>query len=170
LDQDDLHCLDDNIAVLQARERKLFRELKEVKPPPYGKAIDCLVDYEAALEGGSRDDKAKALRKLKRVLRQGADAATKADAIWDKVDNTTALKAKLIEKEHGRQIDLGQFIPAEKMIVAVMAIMEIVKQEAEHELGDIDKARRVVSRVARKVNSMIPTTQADCAGEVSYAE
>jgi hypothetical protein len=161
LRDEELHSLDDDIAVLEARECELLRQLEKTKAPPWGMVVHCLVTYEMAARGGkaNRHRAEKALAQLARAIRKGAHAASQHERIWDSLYEIINLKARAAQAEHRRRVDLNSLIPGEKALVLFNAILETCKVTLLDEMEDSAQAKKIMGQIALKVYKMLPTQQ-----------
>jgi hypothetical protein len=161
LNDEELHSLDDDIAMLESRECELLRQLEKTKAPPWGMVVDYLVTYEMAARGGkaNRHRAEKALAQLARAIRKGAHAASQHERIWDSLHDIINLKARAAQAEHRRRVDLNSLIPGEKALILFNAILETCKLTLLDSLEDERQAKKIMGEIALKVYKMLPTQQ-----------
>jgi hypothetical protein len=137
--------LDSEVALLQARIGALLKDMSAVEPPPWGQAAESLNDLCQAVRHGRGINEA--LARHAAVVRQGADAAANQERLWERLQKTVELKAKVSSAEWRRQCDLKLVLPAAQAMALVsgglLAAMEEVILDAE---GNRELYRRVCQR------------------------
>jgi hypothetical protein len=136
--------LDEDIGLLQARIAGLLRDMGDAEPPPWGAAVESLNTLVMAAQKGEGVEEA--LAEHARIVRTGADAAQNAERLWERVQKTVELKAKVAHAEWKRQCDLRVVLPAAEVMNLVSGLLAAVEDCVLDSLGNRDLYRRICQR------------------------
>jgi hypothetical protein len=136
--------LDSEVAILQTRIASLLREMGQADAPPWSASVESLNDLVLAVRNGRGIDEALAAHAS--VVRSGASAARNAEQLWERLQKTVELKAKVSSAEWKRQVDLQCVLPAAQamnLVAGLLAAVEDIILDAE---GNRELYRRVCQR------------------------
>src|SRR5262249_20133008 len=138
------------VALLEARELELLKQLGQQKQPPWGKVAQALGDYKKA------KDKDKALAALEQVVRQGADAARAQQATWNQLYDLIDRKSRTVAAESKRLHELSQYVTVEQAVFVLNGVLGAVRQH----VTDRETLEAVQGSVARWLDGQPRTVAA----------
>ena len=125
-----LHELHTELALLTSRGVELTKGLSQTTSPPWGLAVDCLVDFEKAFAGGNGDKNAiqEAVKKLQLVIRTGQEAGEKYEAIWLELRELIQEKTKVAAVEVKRMEKKKYYVDVKDLVILMRMFLEAVKE------------------------------------------
>jgi hypothetical protein len=140
LDSDaELESLRSQIKLLATRELELVRRLRDQEVPPWGRAVDALVDLEAAVRGDDKERASDALTALATIMREGTEKANNYEATWHLLQEIFQQKAKLTLAESKHLALLGGYVKLRDLVAVIVSILQVVRENVAD-----GKARQVI--------------------------
>jgi len=143
LQDDELLSMRDEVALLDTRLAELVRELEA------GDSRDLWDDLHSIYQGmvrarqrGKTRDMARAIIEIGELIERGAGKW----ATWDAIGELMEQRRKLVESERRRMLDLQQYVTAERVMLLITAIVNVVARYVDD--------KRTLGRIAADVREL----------------
>lgn len=152
-DDEELMSMRSEISLITARLYELAEKVEDTAGKPQ---IDELLRLWSKVQKYEGQD-SKRYNKWKRRFAQTMEDIKEDRKTWDEIDSLVDTKRKLIDSEQRKLENLDQFVPTEKVMLFVGAVMDIVKTEVgkyEGAVIDEDTKTEILSGISRRVEKL----------------
>lgn len=150
---EDLMSLRQEMALVTTRMYELAEKVNDTAgKKKYKEIVRLWREWQKAEAQG-----AKSAQYLKSDLDDAIEDIEKDLKIWDEIANMTNLKRKLVDSEQRKLNNLEQYIPAEKVMLFVGAVMDIISKEIEGLDGvlmDEEMIAETINTISRKIEKL----------------
>ena len=126
LNNADLICLDDEIALLEARLSTQLDLLQRtgVNDAALRRLKVLYRDFQRHTNAGRHQQAIRAITQLGQILEQGPDATT----AWHEINELIEQRRRLVDTERKRLLDEDQVITVDRLMVLVAALVDIIRR------------------------------------------
>lgn len=150
---EDLLSLKEEMALVTTRLYELAEKVQETAgKKKYSELVRLWRDWHKAKANGSKSEKY-----IKQDLDECIENIEHDLKIWDEVTNLVNMKRKLVDSEQRKLNNLQQFIPTEKVMLFIGAVMDVVSNEIEDLEGvlmDEESIGKTISGISRKIENL----------------
>jgi hypothetical protein len=141
----ELESLRAQLKLLATRELELVRRLRDQEVPPWGRAVDALVDLEAAMRGDDKERASDALTALATIMREGTEKANNYEATWHLLQEIFQQKAKLTLAESKHLALLGGYVKLRDLVAVIVSILQVIREN----VPDVKARQTIQNRVGQ---------------------
>jgi hypothetical protein len=123
----ELLSLNSQLALLTTRELELTKQLGDTELPPWGQAVDALVDLEKAMTSGDRPSMNLSFKSLADTVRQGADHAKSYAEVWGELREVILEKTKVASAENKRLEQMNGFVKLNDLMMILFGMLDAVR-------------------------------------------
>lgn len=150
---EELLSLKDEMALVTTRLYELAEMVDEAGgKKKYAEIVDLWRRWHKAKSMDSKN-----ARYIKQDLDEAIEHIEKDLQIWDEVTNLVNMKRKLVDSEQRKLNNLQQYVPTEKVMLFIGAVMDVVSNEIEGLEGvmmDEEMVGKTISTISKKIEQL----------------